>query len=237
LLFLLYLNIKLTMVNTLKYHDFSIKGDKRWSDASRVTGYAPFLVFNILLLSMIQAAIGAAWLSAIKNLNVYIHLLSHLFALLTCHSGVVVQTLLLPGIAFFNAPTSLHLHLLTRRNPPGLALTFSGIIAICFLLNSLLWLVSCTSNVVATQSFINVECPKGLRGVTDGPSKPVWDLMIAFGLLSAVFYAGHAGMALYVMRDMRRKGPEVVEHIELNSAEAQTARDRWARIQREGYLS
>ena len=225
------------MVNTLKYHAFSIKGDKRWSGASRVTGYAPFLVFNIFLLSMAQAAVGAAWLSTVKSLNVYIYRLSHLFTLLTCNSGVVFQTLLLPGIAFFNAPTSLHLHLLTRRNPPGLALTFSGIIAICFLINSLLWLVSCASDVTATQSFLNVECPKGLRGVTDGPSKPLWDLMIAFGLLSAALYGGHAGMALYVMRDMRRKGPEVVEHIEMNSAEAQKARDRWTQIQREGYLS
>ena len=91
--------------------------------------------------------------------------------------------------------------------------------------------------MATTQAFLNVECPKGLRGVTEGPSKPIWDLMVAFGLLSAVLYAGHAGMALYVMRDMKRKGPEVIEHIELDSAEAQIARDRWAQIQREGYLS
>lgn len=150
---------------------------------------------------------------------------------------MVFQTLLLPGIAFFNAPTSLHLHLLTRRNPPGLALTFSSILAICFLLNSLLWLVSCTSNISTTQAFLDVECPKGLRGVIDGPSRPIWDLMVAFGLLSASLYACHAAMAFYVMRDRKRKGPEVIEHIELNSAEAQVARDRWAQIQREGYLS
>ena len=60
------------MVNTLKYHDFSIKGDKRWSDASRITGYAPFLVFNILLLSMAQAAVGGAWLASVHTLGVYI---------------------------------------------------------------------------------------------------------------------------------------------------------------------
>ncbi len=58
------------MVSTLKYHDFSLKGDKRWSEASRVTGYAPFLVFNILILSMVQAGIGAAWLSTVKSLSV-----------------------------------------------------------------------------------------------------------------------------------------------------------------------
>ena len=171
-----------------------------------------------------------------KSGSVY-HPLSPLIRVLIYGSGVVFQTLLLPGIAFFNAPTSLHLHLLTRRNPPGLALTFSGILSICFLLNSLLWLVSCTSNVASTQAFLNVECPKGIRAVTEGPSKPLWDVMVAFGLLSAVLYACHAGMALYVMRDRKRKGPEVIEHIELNSDEAQIARDRWARIQREGYLS
>ncbi len=67
------------MVSTLKYHDFSIKGDKRWSDASRLTGYAPFLVFNILVLSMVQAAVGAAWLSNVKHLSVYLALLPHSF--------------------------------------------------------------------------------------------------------------------------------------------------------------
>ena len=72
--------------------------------------------------------------------------------------------------------------------------------------------------------------------MTDGPSRPVWDLMVAFGLLSAVLYALHAGMALFVMRHVKRN-PEVIEHIELDSTEAQTARDRWAQIQREGYLS
>ena len=186
---------------------------------------------------MAQSAVGGAWLSTVKHLGVYIILSPPFVCLLTYVSGVVFQTLLLPGIAFFNAPTSLHLHLLTRRNPPGLALAFSGILSICFFLNSLLWLVTCASKVASTQAFLNVECPKGLRGVIDGPSKPLWDLMVAFGLLSAVLYACHAGMAFYVMRDMKRKGPEVIEHIEMNSAEAQIARDRWAQIQREGYLS
>ena len=68
------------MVATLKYHNFSIKGDKRWSDASHVTGYAPFLVFNIFILSMAQAAVGGAWLATVQNLGVYIILFLHLFA-------------------------------------------------------------------------------------------------------------------------------------------------------------
>jgi len=46
---------------TLQFHNFSWKGDPRWAGASRYTLYGPAVVAVILVLSIIQIALGATW--------------------------------------------------------------------------------------------------------------------------------------------------------------------------------
>lgn len=98
-------------------------------------------------------------------------------------------------------------------------------------------LIPCTA--AATRSphgLRNFECPRGTAGVTKNVSKSVWAMMIALGLLMAVLYVVHAGMAWFVRRYLKRKqgGDEIP--LEVDPAAAQKARDRWTKLTREGYL-
>lgn len=52
---------------TLEFHNFSIHGDPRWANASRYTGYAPVIVLSLLVLSIIQIAVGAIWVDELES--------------------------------------------------------------------------------------------------------------------------------------------------------------------------
>ncbi len=53
--------------------DASFQGDVRWRKAAKWTGYAPWFVFAIAILSMVEIALGAVWISSLKtDLNLYV---------------------------------------------------------------------------------------------------------------------------------------------------------------------
>lgn len=151
----------------------------------------------------------------------------------------ILQTLILPGLAFFNSVPSLHLHMLVRRNSPTLALWFSTSFALLWLTSSILYLASCSSdNASISLALRQVECPSGHEGVLKGPSPVLWDVVVALSLVSTLLYATHAGMAAYVRVVMRREEKEFkrsggsVSLAEVDPAQAQEARDRWTRLGR-----
>ncbi|KAI9881581.1 MAG: hypothetical protein M1830_000145 [Pleopsidium flavum] len=209
------------MPSTLRYHNFSWKGDPRWAEASRITIYAPIVVVAIFILSLAQIALGVIWIVTLQqNLT----------------GPNIIQTILLPGLSFFNALPSLHLHLLLRSNPPILAIWFSSIFAILYLTSSIFLLVSCSTSISTDYGLRQTECARDtLGGSTIGVSRSIWDTMVALSLLSAVLYACHAGMAVYVMKDIkRRKEDGIVEDPEKAEARAQKARDLWVQMTRNG---
>jgi hypothetical protein len=57
--------------------DASFKGDERWAKAAKWTGYAPWFVFAIGILSMVEIALGAVWVASLKtDLNLYVPFLT-----------------------------------------------------------------------------------------------------------------------------------------------------------------
>ena len=116
---------------------------------------------------------------------------------------------MIPGLSFFNALPSMHLHLLLRNNPPLLALWFSSIFTLLFLISPLVLLGSCAGAKAPSgrNGLRRAECARGTPGGhTDiGVSKTVWDTMVAFQLLSMVCYATHTAMAYKVLRVQRWK--------------------------------
>jgi hypothetical protein len=44
--------------------DASFKGDLRWAKTAKWTSYAPWVVFSLAILSMIEIALGAVWISS-----------------------------------------------------------------------------------------------------------------------------------------------------------------------------
>jgi len=206
----------------LDYHNFSWKGDPRWASASRWTVYAPLVVLTLFFLSVIQIVVGAVWVVDLQsNMTV----------------PKILQTLILPGLEFFNTIPSLHCHMLLRRNPPILALWFSSIFAILFLTSSILYIASCASGAPAG-ALQDTECSTGYRGVQFGPSPALWAIVVALSLVSTVGYATHAAMAAYVRVVMNRTEAEnkrsgiPVHSQEVDPALAQEARDRWERLGR-----
>lgn len=150
----------------------------------------------------------------------------------------ILQTLILPGLAFFNSVPSLHLHMLVRKNPPGLALFFSSSLALLWLVSAILFLVSCSSDSASISLALRqTECPKGHVGVRSGPSPAIWNVVVAFSLVSAVLYSMHAGMAAYVKvvvtreeREKKRSG--AVDLVVVDPAELELARERWTELGR-----
>jgi len=214
-------------MGTLDYHNFSIKGDARWAGASRVTVYAPLVVLSLFVLSLIQVVIGAVWVVDLQS---------------DMTVPKILQTLILPGLSFFNTLPSLHLHMLVRRNPPAMALSFSSILAVLWFTSAILYLAACSDSSSASVGLQRTECAKGHRGVVVyGPGPGLWGVVVALSLVSAVLYASHAGMAAYVMMVVRRKEKEdkvngVPAPEEVDPNMAQEARDRWMRLQRFGAI-
>ena len=145
----------------------------------------------------------------------------------------IIQTLLIPGCSFFNAIPSIHLHLLLRNNPPALAICFSSIFAIVYFVDSVLMLSSCSAS--APLALRRTECPAGTPGLsaTGSVSRGIWAAMGATGLVSAVGYSLHAGMAFYVrsvLNYRKAQGLEEAVDPDEQEAERQKARELWIKM-------
>jgi hypothetical protein len=195
-------------------------------DAWRVESLTKALFFNLYLTSCLYTQ----WLGCVLFMNLLVFFLTVGFL----DRPKIIQTLILPGLAFFNSVPSLHLHMLARRNEPGMALGFSAVLAVLWLASAVLFLVSCGSDSASISLALRqTECPKGHVGVRSGPSPTVWNVVVACSVMSAVLYMMHAGMAGYVRavvnreeREKRRRGD--VELVVANPEEVELARERWA---------
>ena len=152
--------------------------------------------------------------------------------LLMClDSPRIIQTLLIPGCSFFNAIPSLHLHFLLRSNPPRLAIWFSSIFSVVYLVSALLILASCAAT--APLNLRNAECPAGTAGVDSGVSRGIWAGLGVTCLLSAIAYGTHASMAYYVKRVLdqrKRDGLVPAEDPEAIEARNAKARELWVKM-------
>lgn len=152
------------------------------------------------------------------------------------YSPKIIQTLLIPGCSFFNTIPSLHLHLLIRQNPPKLAIWFSSLFAFVYLFSTLLMLGTCASAPSAPRGLAHSECPRGIRGgPTIGVDRNVWDVFQVMSLLSVVAYSVHAAMAIYVLRDQKRKKALglLIEDPEVVAARRAKAREQWIQMTRQ----
>ena len=153
-----------------------------------------------------------------------------LFAETQGHSGQVIQPLVVPGISFFNAIPSLHLHVFARVNPPRLAVWFSTSLAACFFISAIFYLGACVGNGSSTSQISLNECPAGAQG-----SQQVWDAMVTLQMLSGVLYSLHAAMGWTVDRALRNQERRIEQGIEMISEEEKErrhsmARERWKHL-------
>ncbi|EXJ82971.1 hypothetical protein A1O3_06788 [Capronia epimyces CBS 606.96] len=196
--------------------DASFQGDRRWKRAAKWTSYAPWLVLVMSVLSMVEIALGAVWISSMKR---------------ELNFAQVIQPLIVPGLCFFNTIPSLHLHVMARANPPRLALWFSATLSVMLFASALIFLGACVGNGKSRGgSLQRNECPAGTGGRAD-----IWDAMVALQLVSAVMYAAVAGMAWKVKRVLEDKdqriaaGVELVSQAEKERRESE-ARERWRHL-------
>ncbi|EXJ56883.1 hypothetical protein A1O7_07227 [Cladophialophora yegresii CBS 114405] len=195
--------------------DASFRGDERWRKAAKWTGFAPWLVLAVGILSMVEIALGAVWIASLKT---------------ELNFGQVIQPILIPGLAFFNAIPSLHLHVLARINPPRLALWFSATFSILHFVSSILFLGSCVNND-ANGPLQRNECPSRTGG-----NEGIWDVMVALQFVSAVLYALVAAMAWKVKRVLESRDERIAQGTEMMSQEEKERRESEAR-ERWKYLS
>ena len=146
-------------------------------------------------------------------------------------SAQVIQPLIVPGLSFFNAIPSLHLHVLARVNPPTLALWFSGILSVIMFVSAIFFLGSCVGNDNWYGNLARNECPSGTGGLAG-----VWDAMVALQLVSAVLYGLMAAMAWRVRRALHAKDERIAAGMEMVSQEEKErreseARERWRYLQ------
>lgn len=145
-----------------------------------------------------------------------------------------MQALIIPGLSFFNAIPSAHLHILARSNPPKLAVWFSSILAICYLASSVVYLAagcfgSYNPNHPSNELQKN-DCYSSSSGTT-------WDINVALQLVSFVGYAFHFAMAMKVLRFHKKRDRAIedgtlVEEIDLEAKARREAeaRKRWQSI-------
>ncbi|KAL8689594.1 MAG: hypothetical protein Q9218_004769 [Villophora microphyllina] len=212
------------MLDTFAFHNFSWQGDVRWYKASKYTRYAPNVVAVILVLSIVEIAFGSVWIANLGN---------------TLSVPKIIQTLLIPGCSFFNAVTSLHLHILIRVNPPTMAIWFSSIFSFVYLFSTLLMLASCGPSNSIPGPLRRSECYVGINGgpTQYGASKGIWIAFQTSSLLSAIAYAYHAGMAYYVLRGINQRkaaGLVEVEDPDDIAASITRAQEEWVRMTRMG---
>lgn len=210
------------MTGLIEYHNFSWSGDPRWARASRFTRNAPLVVSILFLLSIIEIVVGSIWVVSLKS---------------SMTVPQILQTIILPGLSFFNTLPSLHIHLLLRRNPPMLVIWFSTSLSLLYLVSILLYLISCTGSSYTSipLGLRKVECYQGRGYETIGPGKALWGVVVAFSILSMLLYAVHASMAWIVRGSMKREEAENKDNGEAHVMSEDTqreARERWQRLAR-----
>ena len=121
--------------------------------------------------------------------------------------------------------------MLSRRNPPKLAIWFSTSMFLLFLTSSILYLVSCESGTRISLALRRTECAQGTPGVPVGPSATIWNIVVAFSIVSTILYGTHAAMAIVVLRSLKEKkrtgSISSVDPAAVDPDLAQKARDRW----------
>lgn len=147
---------------------------------------------------------------------------------------MIIQTLLIPGCSFFNTIPSIHLHMLLRNNPPRMAMWFSFIFVLVYLVSIIVSLAVCVSPASSIPSGLrHAECTEGTPGgPTHGVQKSVWDIMLVFQFLSLVGYTVHGIMAWKVHRVLkwrRQTGEEEAIDPDAEEARRVKARELWAR--------
>ncbi|KAK7890658.1 hypothetical protein LTR67_007867 [Exophiala xenobiotica] len=197
-------------------NDASFAGDTRWARTAKWTGYGPWVVLVIGILSMIEIAFGAVWISSLKT---------------DLNFAQVIQPLIVPGLSFFNAIPSLHLHVLARVNPPRLVLWFSTTLSVLMFISSIFFLGACVGNKSGHGSVQRNECPSGTGG-----NQSIWDVMVALQFVSAVLYAVMSAMAWRVKRALEDKDERIRQGLEMVSPEEKErreseARERWRHLQ------
>ena len=146
-------------------------------------------------------------------------------------SGGVVQSLIVPGLSFFNAIPSAHLHILARSNVPKMAIWFSVILSPIYFASAIVYLAAgCIARHPPHNDLQKNDCPTESLRTT-------WDIMVALQLVSGACYALHAAMAVrvFVFHKKRNRAIQegtIVEEIDLEAKarREQEARDRWKRI-------
>jgi len=191
--------------------DASFKGDRRWARTSKWTGYAPWCVVAITILSMIEIAVGATWIASLKT---------------ELNFAQVIQPLIVPGLSFFNAIPSLHLHVMARANSPTLAIWFSTTLSVIMFASAIIFLAACVGNN-SHGSMQRNECPAATGGLSS-----VWDVMVALQFVSAVLYAVVVAMAWRVKRALADKDERIARGLEMVTQEEKErreseARERW----------
>ncbi|KAL9112131.1 MAG: hypothetical protein Q9227_003508 [Pyrenula ochraceoflavens] len=201
---------------------YSLKGDPRWIDASpNFTAYAPHVVIVLFVLSLIEIVIGTLWIVQYNQGMTF--------------QGII-QPIIIPVMSFFNTVPSGHLHLFAHVNPPMLAISFSSILALCYLLTAIMYVASCRSGTPRTLQ--KAECYRNFdNNGLGGPTKGIWGAVVAFAWLSFVGYTLHAYMAWVVWGWMKRRPRD--EHgmvIDPNMDPAKKARrealarERWRKM-------
>ncbi|KAL6719669.1 hypothetical protein ACLMJK_001590 [Lecanora helva] len=203
-----------SLSQTLSFHNFSWRGDKKWANASSWTVYGPIVQMCNFVFSVVEIALGSAWVVGLgSNLSL----------------PMIIQTLLVPGCSFFNTIPSLHLHMLLRNNPPRMAMIMSAIFVVFFLASAVLMLAACESSKSGIPGGLRrAQCPQGISGgPTHGVSKAVWDVMVVFQFFSVVGYTVHGVMAWKVHKVLkRRKESGEVEMVNPDEEEARKAKAR-----------
>ena len=222
--------------DTFSFHDFSWRGDPRWADSHKLIVYAPWVVFVLFILSIAEIAFGSTWLVQLNHITLYdcpiktsVEEIDWQKLMLIYSSPKIIQTLLIPGLSFFNTLPSLHAHLLLRRNPPLLAIWFSSIFTVMMAISPILMLASCVNSPSAGPALRQAECYRGTpgKGGDSGVHLSIWALYVATTLLSAFLYAVHLGMAVYVRRNLKAKAASGADDaIDLEEEERRRAKAR-----------
>ena len=113
---------------------------------------------------------------------------------------------------------------------------FSTPLALLYLASAIISLVACSTG---TASFQRTVCPVNFPG-NGGPSRGIWDAVVALWLCSAAGYGVHVAMAWHVRRGWKKRiaaagGDANAAELVLIDPETkarleQEARDRWRRI-------
>lgn len=150
---------------------------------------------------------------------------------------------MVPGLSFFHAPASIHLHMLLRNDPPWLVMAMSSCFIFIWLVSTILLLASCSSES-APLSLRKIECANDRNGPVSGPTPAVWNAFVGFSFVMLLMYVIYGLMAAYVHVFIRREKAERARQQEAgieipalpeDPEEAARVRAMWAQEGRYGF--